>query len=91
MQEVVKVGKVMELKDTVELMLSDKYEDRFKAEYYQLKIRKSQLEKILEKYQEGKLGFNSVCPYDDLLKQFLAMELYQKSLEKRAELENIKL
>lgn len=29
----------MELKDTVELMNSDDYKDRFKAEYYQTKIR----------------------------------------------------
>lgn len=29
----------MELKDTVELMNSEDYKDRFKAEYYQTKIR----------------------------------------------------
>ena len=29
----------MELKDTVALMESDDYKDRFKAEYYQTKIR----------------------------------------------------
>lgn len=29
----------MELKDTVEMMLSADYKERFKAEYYQLKIR----------------------------------------------------
>lgn len=28
-----------ELKDTIELMNSSDYKDRFKAEYYQLKIR----------------------------------------------------
>ena len=31
--------KNMELKDTVVLMESDNYKDRFKAEYYQTKIR----------------------------------------------------
>ena len=30
---------MMELKDTVDLMLSTDYKERFKAEYYQLKIR----------------------------------------------------
>ena len=29
----------MELKDTIELMQSDDYKERFKAEYYQVKIR----------------------------------------------------
>ena len=29
----------MELKDTIELMNSENYKDRFKAEYYQTKIR----------------------------------------------------
>lgn len=29
----------MELKDTIEMMTSDDYKERFKAEYYQTKIR----------------------------------------------------
>lgn len=29
----------IELKDTIELMVSENYKDRFKAEYCQLKIR----------------------------------------------------
>ena len=29
----------MELKDTIELMTSDDYKDRFRAEYWQTKIR----------------------------------------------------
>lgn len=32
-----------ELKDTIELMNSSDYKDRFKAEYYQLKIRYTKL------------------------------------------------
>lgn len=37
----------MELKDTISLMLSDKFEDRFKAEYWQTKIRYNKLHKWL--------------------------------------------
>lgn len=33
-----------ELKDTIELMNSSDYKDRFKAEYYQLKIRYTKLD-----------------------------------------------
>ena len=35
----------MELKDTIELMKSNDYKDRFKAEYYQVKIRREKLQK----------------------------------------------
>lgn len=33
----------MELKDTVEMMTSSDYKERFKAEYYQLKLRYNKL------------------------------------------------
>lgn len=39
----------MELKDTIDLMLSEDYKDRFKAEYYQTKIRYDKLHKMLVK------------------------------------------
>lgn len=35
----------MELKDTIELMTSEDYKERFKAEYWQAKIR-AEIEKI---------------------------------------------
>lgn len=35
----------MELKDTVQLMLSNDYEERFKAEYWQTKVRYERLKK----------------------------------------------
>ena len=37
----------MELKDTIELMNSNDYKERFKAEYLQAKIRYDKLEKML--------------------------------------------
>lgn len=38
----------MELKDTCSLMMSEDYKERFKAEYYQLKIRYAKLMKMLK-------------------------------------------
>ena len=44
----------MELKDTVDLMLSEDYRDRFKAEYQQVKIRKEKLEAYIKKIVDVK-------------------------------------
>lgn len=81
----------MELKDTVELMDSKDFKDRFIAEYNQLKIRKVKLSVMLLKYRQGNLSFNPKCSYDLLHEQLIYMESYLKVLEKRAEIENISL
>ena len=44
----------MELKDTTTLMVSSDYKERFKAEYYQLKIRLEKLKCMLQKWDKGK-------------------------------------
>ena len=44
----------MELKDTATLMVSSEYKERFKAEYYQLKIRLEKLKCMLQKWDNGK-------------------------------------
>ena len=81
----------MELKDTIELMKSNDYVDRFKAEYYQLKIRIQKLSDMLKKYKEGILPFTPKCSYDLLNGQFKAMDMYASYLEERAEIEGIEL
>lgn len=81
----------MELKDTIELMNSDNYKDRFKAEYYQTKIRYDKLHKMLIKYEAGTLGFEPSCPLEILEKQACYMGNYLKTLEIRAEIEKIEL
>ena len=43
----------MELKDTIEMMNSSDYKERFKAEYYQVKIRAEKLDDMLNKYKLG--------------------------------------
>ena len=46
----------MELQDTIELMKSSDFKDRFKAEYYQLDIRIKKLSDMLDKYKAGTLN-----------------------------------
>lgn len=40
----------MELKDTIKIMNSSDYKERFKAEYYQTKIRYEKLHSMTVKY-----------------------------------------
>ncbi|MGN0634205.1 MAG: crAss001_48 related protein [Oscillospiraceae bacterium] len=81
----------MELKDTVALMESDDYKDRFKVEYYQTKIRYEKLHKMLIKIEAGTLGFQLKCPSHLLREQENDMRDYLKILEIRAEHEGIGL
>ena len=81
----------MELKDTITLMTSDDYKERFKAEYYQLKIRDEKLTTMLNKYNAGELNFTPSCSYEMLFEQLVYMEHYLGMLEKRAEIEGINL
>lgn len=43
----------MELRDTIEMMNSSDYKERFKAEYYQTKIRYNKLHAMTIKYEAG--------------------------------------
>ena len=81
----------MELKDTIEMMVSVDYKERFKAEYLQLKIRMTGLSNMLKKYKAGTLTFKPSCSYDLLNGKLKSMEMYAKYLEERAEIENIEL
>lgn len=81
----------MELKETVKMMNSTDYKERFQAEYLQLKIRMTRLSNMLKKYKEGDLTFKPSCSYDLLNAQLKAMGLYASFLEDRALVENIDL
>lgn len=81
----------MKLNETVEMMNSEDYKERFKAEYLQLKIRIDGLATMLWKYKENMLTFTPKCSYDLLNGQLKAMEMYQSYLEERAEIEEIEL
>lgn len=52
----------MELRDTVEMMNSADYKERFKAEYYQTAIRYGKLKAMVDKYNNGTLEFKPTCP-----------------------------
>ena len=85
-----KVGD-FELKDTIDLMNSEDYKDRFKAEYLQTKIRYDKLCTMLIKNEAGTLGFTPTCNITILEDQKYYMEEYLRILRVRAELENIDL
>lgn len=65
----------MELKDTIDLMLSDNYKDRLRAEYMQLVIRRKKLEKHLKE--------NGIKIPEDEARQVLLMVKYENTLLKR--------
>lgn len=81
----------MELKDTIDLMNSEDYKDRFKAEYYQTKIRYDKLHNILIKYEAGVLDFKPTCSIAKLQEQKRYMGEYLRCLEVRAAIEGIEL
>jgi len=81
----------MELKDTIKLMNSQDYQDRYKGEYYQLKIRYEKLVAMLEKYKTGTLHFTPTCSYKLLFEQAIYMKRYLGVLEQRAKIENVDL
>lgn len=81
----------MELKDTIEMMGSGDYKERFKAEYYQTKIRYEKLHKMCVKYEAGTLNFTPTCSLSLLKEQKAAMGNYLRCLEVRAEIEGVSL
>lgn len=82
---------MMELKDTVNDMLSDDYKRRFRAEYNQLKIRLSKLESMLKLWDDGLLKYQPTCPRSTLDLQLRAMRDYFAMLKARAVMENVKV
>lgn len=81
----------MELKDTVEMMNSLDYKERFKAEYHQVNIRYWRLNRALNLMQADALDFEPTCPYEVLRQQLTVMGDYLRVLEYRAEIEGIEL
>lgn len=81
----------MELQDTIELMQSKDYKERFKAEYHQTKIRYAKLHNMVVKYEAGTLNFTPNCSLELLKRQAAAMGNYLYCLEMRAEIEGIEL
>ena len=81
----------MKLNETVDMMNSSDYKERFRAEYFQLKIRMYGLAAMLIKMKNNMLDFTPKCSYDLLHGQLQAMNLYAEYLRERAEIEDIDL
>ena len=82
------IERPMNLSDTVTLMTSSDYKARFKAEYYQTKIRYNKLHSTIVKYEAGTLDF---LPIEILKAQAEHMGKYLFDLEVRAKMEGIDL
>ena len=81
----------MELKDTIEDMLSSDYKKRFLAEYNQLAIRTVKLKTFIQQYKTNSLNCIPTCPISTLESQLNYMENYLRLLTVRANLEDIQL
>ena len=81
----------MKLIDTVPLMNSEDYKERFKAEYYQVFVRFVKLKAMVENWDKEELDFEPTCPRSTYDMQLKAMRDYIAVLEARAVMENIDL
>lgn len=81
----------MTLSSTVEMMNSENYKERFRAEYAQLVIRYYGLRNMLEKWDNGTLEFEPTCPRSTYNMQIKAMTDYIAVLEARAVMEDVNL
>lgn len=73
----------MELKDTVERMLSSDYSERLRAEYDQASIRLKKLSELLDKYEDDPESITLDCPVDMLYRTKFYLELYKNALQDR--------
>jgi hypothetical protein len=83
--------RITELSQTVEMMTSSDYKERFKAEYYQVQIRLEKLRVMLEKWDKNELDFTPTCPKSTYTWQIKAMEDYLQILKARANMEGVEL
>lgn len=79
----------MELADTVDMMLSDDYLDRFRAEFHQTRIRYNKLREMLEKWDNGELDFTPACPREIYNVQLSSMSAYLGILDYRRRQEGL--
>lgn len=73
----------MELKNTIDLMLSEDPVDRLKAEKLQIEIRVNNLEKFLDKYKGGVVQLPPYTDYNTLHRQYQSMLVYHGVLAER--------
>lgn len=81
----------MKLQDTIKMMNSDDFKERFRAEYFQLQNRIEGLDKMLVDYRAGTLKFEPKCTIKMLDGQMRVMIMYRTHLEECAKIECISL
>ena len=81
----------MQLKDTIEMMTSEDFKERFKAEYYQLSLRLYSLTSMLIKWENNMLDFEPKCSKETLENQVIFMKGYVDILLLRSKIEGIDL
>lgn len=81
----------MILDKTVDMMLSEDYKERFKAEYHQLVNRTNKLQKLLRDHAKTPKTVKLDCSIDLLTWQLKTMQEYLYILKRRAEIEKIDL
>ena len=81
----------MQLKDTIEMMTSEDFKERFKAEYYQLLLRLDALTGMLIKWENNMLDFEPKCSKETLENQIIFMKGYVDILLLRSKIEGIEL
>lgn len=80
---------ITKLSETADMMISNDYKERFKAEYAQVVIRYKKLKNMLDKWDKNELTFTPTCPRSTYNMQIKAMTDYIAVLEARAVMENI--
>ena len=81
----------MQLSETVKMMNSADFKERFRAEYFQLENRIDGLSKMLVDYRAGTLKFTPKCSIKILDGQLNSMIVYRTHLQERAKIEEISL
>lgn len=79
------------LSDTISMMESSDYKERFRAEYFQVRIRTFKLEVMLNDWAAGNLSFTPADPRELLEAQLGVMKAYLSILEARAGIEGVEL
>lgn len=88
-ENVMREMRSMTLDETIQMMCSEDYKERFKAEYYQTKIRYQKLKAMVENWDN--LAFTPTCTKDIYLVQLDCMRAYLGVLRFRAGQEKVEL
>ena len=81
------MNEITELKETIDMMLSDDHYERLIAEYFQLRIRYKKLCNMLYDYDKGVLSFTPKTPIHILRNQCNLMYDYLMILNQRLHIE----